>query len=103
MSQFDNVSVLKQANVYLDGKCVSHTVILGDGSRKTLGVLLPSTLNFGTGAPETMEITGGTCRVRLDGQSEWTSYSAGQSFSVPADSRFDIEALDVVNYVCHFG
>ncbi|WP_139559438.1 pyrimidine/purine nucleoside phosphorylase [Methylotetracoccus oryzae] len=103
MSQFDNVSVLTQANVYFDGKCVSHTVILGDGSRKTLGVLLPSTLTFSTGAPETMEITGGACRVRLDGQSEWTSYSAGQSFSVPADSRFDIEALDVVNYICHFG
>lgn len=103
MSQFDNVSVLKQANVYFDGKCVSHTVLFADGSRKTLGVLLPSTLNFNTGAPETMDIIAGNCRVRLDGESEWKPYSAGQSFSIPGDSRFDIEALDVVHYVCHFG
>jgi hypothetical protein len=103
MSQFDNVTVLKQANVYFDGKCVSHTVLLPDGTRKTLGVLMPSTLVFNTAAPETMEITGGQCRVRLAGASEWTSYGAGQTFSVPADSRFEIETTDVVNYICHFG
>lgn len=103
MSQFDNVTVLKQANVYFDGKCVSHTVLLPDGSRKTLGVLMPSTLVFNTTAPETMEITGGQCRVRLAGASEWTSYGAGQTFSIPANSRFEIETTDVVNYICHFG
>jgi len=103
MTQFDHVSVVKKANVYFDGKCVSHTVILSDGSRKTVGVLMPSTLNFSTGDPETMEITGGMCRVRLDGETEWKTYTAGESFSVAANSRFDIEALDVVDYVCHFG
>jgi hypothetical protein len=63
MSQFDKVSVVKQANVYFDGKCVSHTVLLADGSRKTLGVILPSTLTFTTGAPEVMEgVAGGVPR-----------------------------------------
>lgn len=103
MTQFDNVSVIKKANVYFDGKCVSHTVKLGNGSRKTLGVLFPSTLSFDTSEPERMEITAGTCRVRLAGESDWTQYSAGSSFSIPANSRFDIEALEVVDYVCHFG
>ena len=103
MSQFENVTVLTQANVYFDGKCVSHTIVLGDGSRKTLGVLMPSRLNFSTDAPERMEITSGTCRVRLDGETEWTRYVAGDSFSVRGGSRFDIEALDVVHYVCHLG
>src|SRR3546814_9543022 len=62
--QFDQVSVLKKANVYFDGKCVSHTVVLADGTRKSVGVILPSTLNFGTAAPETMELLEGHCRVR---------------------------------------
>ncbi|HVL10372.1 MAG TPA: pyrimidine/purine nucleoside phosphorylase [Burkholderiaceae bacterium] len=103
MSQFNEVSVVKKANVYFDGKCVSHTVIFADGTRKTLGVIFPSSLTFNVGAPEIMEITAGSCRVRLAGASEWTTYAAGQSFSVPGDSSFDIEVTDMVDYVCHYG
>ena len=103
MSQFDNVSVVKKANVYFDGKCVSHTVLLGDGSRKSVGVILPSTLTFTTGAPEVMELLDGRCRVRLAGESGWTEYAAGQSFRVPANSHFDIETGGPLHYVCHFG
>jgi len=66
-TQFDNVTVLKKGNVYFDGKCVSHTVILADGTKKTLGVILPAALTFSTGAPEIMEINGGSCKVRLQG------------------------------------
>jgi uncharacterized protein YaiE (UPF0345 family) len=103
MSQFDQVSVVKKANVYFDGKCVSHTVLFPDGSRKTLGVIFPSSLLFETGSPEVMEITGGSCRVRLDGEAEWSTYKAGESFSVPGNSRFEIETLEILDYVCHFG
>ena len=60
MSQYDNVSVVKKANVYFDGKCVSHTVVLADGTKKTVGVILPSSLTFNTGAP--------VLKVRLDGR-----------------------------------
>ncbi|CAG9178790.1 pyrimidine/purine nucleoside phosphorylase [Cupriavidus pampae] len=102
-NKFDNVSVVKKANLYFDGKCVSHTVVFPDGTRKTLGVIFPSALTFGTGAPEIMEINGGSCRVRLQGASEWQTYSAGQQFSVPGDSKFDIEVTETLDYVCHFG
>ena len=102
MSQFDNVSVFKQANVYFDGKCVSHTVVLADGTRKSVGVILPSSLVFNTGAPERMEGVGGSCRVRLKGESEWKTYAAGQSFSVPGDSSFEIACDEPYHYVCHF-
>ena len=103
MSQFDNVSVVKKANVYFDGKCVSHTVVQADGSKKSVGVILPSTLTFNTGVPEIMECVSGTCRVRLKGQSEWKAYGAGQSFNAPANSSFDIEvAGEPYHYVCHF-
>lgn len=103
MSQFDNVSVVKKANVYFDGKCVSHTVLLADGSKKSVGVILPSTLTFNTGAPEVMEINGGRCRVRLKGEQAWREYGAGERFSVPGNSAFDIETLETLDYVCHFG
>ena len=102
MSQFDNVSVVKKANLYFDGKCVSHTVLFADGTRKTLGVIFPSSLNFSTGAPELMEINAGKCRVRLKGEETWHDYGAGESFSVPGNSSFDIEALEILDYVCHF-
>lgn len=103
MSQFDKVSVVKKSNVYFDGKCVSHTVLFDDGTRKTLGVIFPSSLTFNTVAPEVMEVVGGKCRVRLKGESDWKEYGAGQSFHVPGESAFDIETLELMDYVCHFG
>ncbi len=83
---------------------MSHTFHLSDGTRKSAGVILPATLNFGTGgAPEIMELHSGTCRVRLAGSDDWASYGAGDSFSVPGDSSFDIEVTEAVSYVCHYG
>jgi len=102
MSQFDNVSVVKQANVYFDGKCVSHTIHFPDGTRKTIGVILPSSLTFNTGAPEVMEINAGVCKVRLAGENEWKTYRAGEKFSVPNNASFDIETVEMLDYVCHF-
>ncbi len=103
MSQFDQVSVIKKANVYFDGKCISHTVLFPDSTRKTIGVIFPSTLVFNTGAPETMEIVGGACKVKQAGESEWKTYRAGDSFNVPGNSSFEIETLELMDYVCHFG
>ena len=103
MSKFDNVAVLKQANVYFDGKCVSHSITLPDGTKKSVGVILPSTLTFNTGAPEIMETVAGACRVKLAGESEWKTYGTGQSFNVPGNSSFDIEVSgEPYHYVCHF-
>jgi uncharacterized protein YaiE (UPF0345 family) len=101
--RLENVSVQIRANVYFDGKCVSHTVLLADGTRKSVGVILPSALHFTTGAPERMELIAGACRVRFAGADGWVAYEGGQSFDVPGDSAFDIEATDTLHYVCHFG
>jgi uncharacterized protein YaiE (UPF0345 family) len=101
MSTFENVTLDTTANVYFDGKCVSHTFFLADGTKKSAGVIFPSQLTFGTAAPEVMEIEAGACTVTLAG--ETSSYVAGQSFSVPGDSSFDIEVTETVGYVCHYG
>lgn len=102
--KFDNVSVGKKANVFFDGKCVSHSVFFPDGSRKTVGVVMPgSQLTFNVGAPELMEITSGECQVKFAGEPAFKTYTAGTSFKVAANSSFEIHAKDEVNYVCSFG
>jgi hypothetical protein len=101
--QFDNVSVFKQANVYFDGKCISHTVQFADGTKKSVGVILPATLTFNTGVPEIMETVAGACRYRIKGE-DWKACTAGESFTVPGNTAFDIEVTGApYHYVCHFG
>ena len=103
MSQFDQISVVKKANDYFDGKCVSHSLQFPDGTKKSVGVIMPSTLTFNTGAPEIMETVAGTCKVKLAGETDWTSYGVGESFNVPGNSSFEIEVSgEPYHYVCHF-
>jgi purine/pyrimidine-nucleoside phosphorylase len=103
-TQIANVSVSTQANVYFDGKCVSHTLTLADGTRKSVGVILPATLTFNTGAPEVMETVAGACEVLLPGHSEWQRFEAGQSFPVPGNASFQIRVEGApYHYICHFG
>jgi len=99
----DGVSVNPQANVYFDGKCVSHSLTLADGTKKSVGVILPATLTFSTGAAEIMECVGGACEYKLAGTDTWVASAAGQKFSVPANSKFEIRVADAYHYICHFG
>jgi len=102
--KFENVTVTCKANLYFDGKVVSHTIVFADGSKKTLGLIYPGTFKFNTDAPERMEIIAGACRVRLAGQSDWIGFAAGTWFDVSGQSSFEI-AVDagVAEYVCSFG
>ncbi len=103
-AQFDNVSVVCKANVYFDGKVVSHSVLFPDGTKKSLGLIYPGTYNFSTGAPERMEIVAGACRARLAGVTEWSDYPEGTYFDVPGNSSFDIAVeTGVAEYICSFG
>ena len=101
--QIDGVSVKTQANVYFDGKCVSHSITLADGTKKSVGVVLPSTLTFNTGAPEIMECTGGACEYKLAGTDQWLKSGVGEKFSVPGNSSFEIRVTEAYHYICHFG
>jgi hypothetical protein len=95
--------VSTKANVYFDGKVVSHTVRFSDGSKKTLGLIYPGSYYFGTEAPELMQISAGACRVRVKGEAEFKNYEAGSAFRVPASSGFDIAVeAGIAEYVCSF-
>lgn len=101
---FDAVSVVCKANVFFDGKVVSHTVLFPDGSKKTLGLMYPCSVTFTTKAPERMLIVSGSCRMRLKGESAWQDVSAGTEFAVPGQSAFEIAVADgIVEYICSFG
>lgn len=100
---FQNATIKRKANVYHEGRVTSRSVVTADGEMKTLGVMLPGTYRFSTQAPEVMEVTQGSCRVKLADDQAWTDYQAGQSFSVPANSHFEIEVEELLDYVCHFG
>ena len=102
-AQFPNVTVATTACVYFDGKCISHGITLADGTKKSVGVVLPATLTFNTGAPEIMECTAGSCEYKLAGSENWVKSSAGEKFSIPGNSSFDIRVTEPYHYICHFG
>lgn len=102
-AQFAGVTVLTKANVYFDGNVISHTVLLDDGSRKTLGLIRPGSYHFNTGAPERMEIVAGACRVALDGATGEREYAVGTQFDIPGNSGFTISVSSgLCEYICSF-
>jgi hypothetical protein len=102
VSTFDDVSVVKEANIYFDGKVSSRTIIFPDGSKKTLGLLLPGEYHFNTDAPEHMLITQGAAEYRWNENDDWKKVETGGEFNVPGKSSFDIRALEITDYCCSF-
>ena len=102
-TQFAGVTAVTKANVYFDGKVVSHTILMPDGAKKTLGLIYPGSYHFGTGVPERMEIVAGTCQVTLDGETAEREYHAGTHFDVPGKSGFTIVVPEgICEYICSF-
>lgn len=102
MSRFENATIIKAANVYFDGKVTSRTVLLGDGSRVTLGIMLPGEYDFGTEQAEVMEILAGRLEVKLPGAENWQAVQGGESFPVPANSRFQLKVQELTDYCCSY-
>ena len=102
MSEFTNVSVVKAANIYFDGKVTSRVVIFPDGSRKTLGIMMPGDYEFGTDQNELMEIQSGELEVLLPGETEWKKISGSEDFSVPANTKFSLKVATVTDYCCSY-
>lgn len=102
-TEFSNVTVVAKANIYFDGKVVSHTLRFQDGTKKTIGLVYPGQYHFSTDAAERMEVTAGACQVKLDGEAAFSAYAAGSAFDVPAKSGFDIRVESgIAEYVCSF-
>jgi purine/pyrimidine-nucleoside phosphorylase len=102
MTQFEDVTVVKKANIYFDGKVTSRTVLFPTGEKKTLGIMLPGEYEFGTADKEIMEILGGRLEVRLPGSESFVTFAEGESFEVPADSKFQLRVEEVCDYCCSY-
>jgi uncharacterized protein YaiE (UPF0345 family) len=101
MTRFENVSIIKEANIYFEGQVTSRSVNFQDGSSKTLGIMLPGEYEFSTDDKELMEITSGELEVLLP-NSDWQSISSGESFEVPANSKFQLKVSKITDYCCSF-
>jgi len=102
MSQFNNVSVIKEANFYFEGKVSSRTVVFADGTKKTLGVMLPGEYKFGTDSHEIMEILAGELDVTLPGADTSIAVKGGETFEVPANTSFTVNVRIVTDYCCSY-
>lgn len=102
MQEFSNVKVIKKANIYFDGKVTSRTLLFTDGSKKTLGIMLPGEYEFGTDDREIMEILSGELEILLPGSSGWRSVGQGETFEVPAKSRFGLKIKKITDYCCSY-
>jgi len=102
-NEFKNVTITKKANIYFDGKVSSRSLLFADGSRKTLGFMLPGEYEFSTEDRETMEVLEGEVAVLLSESVEWCNYFSGQTFEVPANSRFKVKLRVPVDYCCSYG
>lgn len=101
MSEFKNVTVKKEANIYYDGKVTSRVVSFEDGSMKTLGIMLPGDYTFGTDKAEIMEILSGDLEIKLPNE-DWKTLNTPETFEVPANSSFDLKIKTVVDYCCSY-
>lgn len=101
MSQFENVTVVKQANVYFNGKVTSRAVLFADGTKKTLGIMMPGEYEFGTELKEEMEILAGKMEYKLSGQ-DWQTIEGTGVFYVPANDKFQLKVHEVTDYCCSY-
>ncbi len=102
MSEFSGVTVVREANVYFDGKVTSRTVRFEDGTVKTLGFMQAGEYSFETGVAELMEIIGGEMEVKLPTSDSWQKFKAGEQFEVSENSKFDLMVKDFADYCCSY-
>lgn len=102
MDSFENVTIIKKANIYFDGGVTSRTVQFADGSVKTLGMMQPGEYSFNTDKKEIMDILFGEVEVMLPGEKEWQQFKAGETFEIDAKSSFQIKAVSLTDYCCSF-
>jgi len=102
MDNFENVNIIKKANVYFDGKVTSRTVVFAGGGRKTLGIMMPGEYEFGTADKEIIEILAGKLDVLLPGAENWLSVEAGQEFEVKSNSKFQLKVTELTDYCCSY-
>ena len=102
MSEFTGVTIVKEANIYFEGRVTSRTILFPDGSRKTLGILLPGEYEFSTNEKEIMELLSGGLEFSMSEDEGWQSVQAGGTFEIPAQSTFKVKVNEITDYCCSY-
>lgn len=102
MSEFSNVTVVREANMFFNGNVTSRTIIFPNGSKKTLGIMMPGEYEFNTASAELMEILSGDLDAQIGNDDSWRSVKGGESFEVPANSSFKVKVKTLTDYCCSF-
>lgn len=89
-------------NEYFDGKVMS-IAFKTDSLPATVGVMAPGEYVFNTGEKEKMTVVSGALIVKLPGATAPETFTAGESFHVPANSAFDVQVEIDTAYLCLYG
>jgi len=102
MTKLENISMIKEENVYFEGKVTSRTIFLSSGEKQTLGIMMPGEYTFDTQEAEIMDMMSGELEIRLPGEVEFRKLNTPEAFNVPANSKFDLKIKTVTDYCCSY-
>jgi len=100
--KFEGITVIKKANTYFNGNVTSRTILFADGTRKTLGIMLPGDYEFDASTREVVEILSGETDILLPGADKWKTVKAGETYEAPANSTFKLKVKTLVDYCCSY-
>ena len=91
MTDFCNVTIVKAANIYFDGKVTSRTVKFPDGSHKTLGIMMPGEYSFSTRLRATTagEFKVAPATLQSMYAPEFAAYSSGAELTIAGTTEED--------------
>lgn len=90
-----------KVNEYFDGK-VKSISFAASGLKSTVGVMVAGEYEFGTSTVERMTLIAGKWQIKLPGENEFRDWKAGQTFTVPANVKFQLRIEQDAAYLCQF-
>lgn len=99
--EFKNISISKEANILYDGNITSRSITFEDGSKKTLGIMLPGEYELNTVNKEVIDINSGVLEVMLPAE-DWVEYTAPATIEIAQNSKFKLRVSSLVDYCCSF-
>ncbi len=90
-----------KVNEYFDGTVKSIAFGMADGPA-TIGVMAAGEYEFGTSQLEVMHVIAGALTVKLPSSDAWETFAAGSTFTVPANSKFQLKVAIDTAYLCEY-
>lgn len=99
--EFKNITIAKEANILYDGNITSRSITFENGSKKTLGIMLPGEYELTTVNKTVIDINSGVLNVMLPAE-DWVEYVAPASIEISQNSKYKLKVTSLVDYCCSF-